>query len=151
MTVAAFADSSALVKFYADERGYQDVRALSLVVVSQAARVEVPAALWKKHRLGELTAGETTALVSEFEADYFGGPGEAPRFVVVTMTPVILDEGARLTGIHGLRAYDAIQLASALAAREAAAEDMLFVAFDKALCEAAAVEGLQLQSNVVGE
>ena len=44
---AAFADSSALVKLYADELGADMVRALSPLIISQLARVEVPAALIK--------------------------------------------------------------------------------------------------------
>lgn len=58
MTVAAFADSSAVVKLYAEEPGADLVRDLPLLVVSQAARVEVPAALWRKHRMGELPAAD---------------------------------------------------------------------------------------------
>ena len=42
-----FADSSALVKLYADEAGSSEVRGFERFVVAQIARVEVPAALWK--------------------------------------------------------------------------------------------------------
>jgi predicted nucleic acid-binding protein len=52
--LSAFADSSALVKLYADEDGYQQVRGMASIAVAQLARVEVPAALWRKQRLGEL-------------------------------------------------------------------------------------------------
>ena len=54
--MSVFADSSALVKRYADEPGADEVRALPLLVVCALARVEVPAALWRKVRTGQLSA-----------------------------------------------------------------------------------------------
>lgn len=144
MIVAAFADSSAVVKLYADEPGADLVRDLSLLVVSQLARVEVPAALWRKHRMGELSAADAAVLVAAFEADYLGTVDERPRFVVAAVTAEVLEDAARLVGVHGLRAYDGVQLAGALATRRAVPEDVSFVGFDTALCDAAALEGLNL-------
>lgn len=144
MTTAAFADSSAIVKLYADETGAAAVRRLRLVTVSQIARVEVPAALWRKHRLGELSPTDVSLLVAAFEADWFGTEADDPRFVVVALTPLVLEEAARLVGVHGLRAYDGVQLASAGAARDAAGGDVAFVAFDTRLREAATNEGLEV-------
>ncbi len=46
--------------------------------------------------------------------------------------------------MHGLRAYDAVQLASACAVNAAVPEGTAFVAFDKTLRAAAAAEGLEL-------
>ena len=105
MTV--FADSSALVKLYADEPGHERVRELSTLVVSQLARVEVPSAIWRKQRLGELDAGAARLLTSAFEADWSGTEEERPRFSVVTPTVAVLEGAARLCAVHGLRAYDA--------------------------------------------
>jgi uncharacterized protein len=141
---AVFADSSAVVKLYADESGAEAVRSIPLLVVCQLARVEVPAALWRKHRVEELSATDTGVLVSAFEADYFGTEDEPARFVVVGVTPPVLDRAARLAGVHGLRAYDAVQLASACAVSGATPEGVPFVAFDKSLTAAAASEGLTL-------
>jgi predicted nucleic acid-binding protein len=144
VTATFFADSSAVVKLYADEFGADAVRSLSLVVVSQLARVEVPAALWRKHRRGELTANDTAVLIAEFEADYFGDGTQLPRFSVIAVTAPILEHAAYLVGVHGLRAYDAVQLASACAAKDAVVEEVAFAAFDKALRDAAAAQGLAL-------
>jgi hypothetical protein len=124
----AFADSSAVVKLYADEADADNVRSLSGLVVSQLARVEVPAALWRKHRLGELSASDANVLVSD----------------LVGLTAQILDHAARLVAVHGLRAYDATQLASARAVDDAVPDGLVFLAFDKALRAAAAAEGLEL-------
>lgn len=141
---ATFADSSALVKLYADEPGAERVRSLRDVVVSELARVEVPAALWRKHRMGSLSAGLTAVLVNEFEADYLGTEVEQPRFLTVRLVPEILQQAARLVAVHGLRAYDAVQLASAVAVNAQVPESVTFAAFDRRLCDAAAVEGLAL-------
>jgi predicted nucleic acid-binding protein len=70
--VTTFADSSALVKIYADEPGHERLRSLPTVVISQLARVEASAALWRKHRKGELTAEQAGVLVAEFGADHDG-------------------------------------------------------------------------------
>jgi predicted nucleic acid-binding protein len=148
VTGTVFADSSALVKLYADEPGADDVRRIAHLVVSQLARVEVPAAIWRKQRMGEISTADAAVLVAAFEADYFGGKTEEPRFVVIAVTARLLDDAARLVGVHGLRAYDAVQLASAVATRHAVADGVMMAAFDKALSAAAAGEGLDLLPEV---
>lgn len=142
MSAGVFADSSALVKLYADEPDSAAVRKLSPLVVSQLARVDIPAALWRKHRMGELSATDAGVLAAEFEADYFGDIDGPPRFLVTAVTVAIVDAAARLVGVHGLRAYDGVQLASALSADAAVPEGISFLAYDGALTAAAAAEGL---------
>jgi predicted nucleic acid-binding protein len=142
--VTTFADSSALVKLYADEVGAEMVRKLSPLMVSQLARVEVPAALWRKHRIGELSMADVSLLIAAFEADYFGTEQEPALFLVIAATARILDDAAQLAGIHGLRAYDAVQLASACSSLREVPEGVFFAAFDQALLAAAAREGFQL-------
>lgn len=141
---AVFADASALVKLYADEDDAEIVRALNLFVISELSWVEVPAALWRKHRVGELSLTSAHLLVAEFEADYAAVDTEPPRFLVVRATEHILADAARLTGVHGLRAHDAAQLATAFATRAAHAEAVVVAAFDKTLRLAAATEGFEL-------
>jgi uncharacterized protein len=142
--LSTFADSSALVKLYSDEPGHEHVRELLSVAVAQLARVEVPAALWRKQRLGELSVDDARLLAADFEADYFGADSELPRFAAVATTVGILDEAARLCAVHGLRAYDAVQLSSALAVRHADDSCTAFAAFDRSLRRAAAAEGFDL-------
>ncbi len=144
-----FADTSALVKLYADEPGHERVRELSSLVVSQLARVEVPSAIWRKQRLGELDAGAARLLTSAFEADWAGTEEELSRFSVVTPTAAVLEGAARLCAVHGLRAYDAVQLACASAARDAVPECHTFAAFDRHLRGAAAAEGFSLVPAVL--
>lgn len=104
-------------------------------------------ALWRKHRIGELSAGGAAVLVAAFEADYFGTEAEEPRFLVVAVTTGLLGDPARLVGVHGLRACYGVRLASALATQGAAENGITFVAFDKVLCDAAAAEGLELPAR----
>lgn len=142
MTV--FVDSSALVKLYVPEYGHQEIRLLpSPLIVSELARVEVPAAFWRKHRIGELDAGDAGILTQAFEVDFHGNDGG--RFAQIAVTPVLLDEAARLVAVHPLRASDSVQLASALHTQRALATAVPFAAFDQGLRSAAATEGMPLQ------
>ena len=142
--MSIFADSSALVKLYADEEGYAHVRGLVSIAVTELARVEVPAALWRKQRMGELSAEDARLLTADFEADFFGTDSEPPRFAAVAATGSLLDEAARLCASRGLRAYDAVQLSSALAVHRVDESCTEFAAFDLGLRTAAAAEGLGL-------
>ncbi|MDP3714570.1 MAG: type II toxin-antitoxin system VapC family toxin [Mycobacteriales bacterium] len=139
MTV--FADSSALVKLYADETGADLVRAHPLFVVSAVARVEVPAAIWRKHRVGELSADDAGVLARAFAADWHDERGP---FVPVALGPALLGGAAELVATHGLRAYDGVQLACATAARAADPDVDTLLCFDAELSEAAAREGFSL-------
>ncbi len=139
MTV--FADSSALVKLYADEDGADPVRRVPLFVVSAVARVEVPAALWRKSRTGELSAEDAGILISAFTADWYDPSGS---FVPIALRTHVLDQAASSAAAHGLRAYDAVQLACALAARGADPEVDVFLCFDAGLRDAAGREGFFL-------
>ena len=139
MTV--FADSSALVKLYADEAGADVVRAESVLVVSAIARVEVPAALWRKQRTSRLSAQHAGVLAQAFEADWHDADGP---FVPVALGPLVLAEAAALVRTHGLRAYDGVQLACAVAARSADPSVDTVLCFDAELAEAAAREGFRL-------
>ena len=139
-----FADSSAVVKLYADEQDHQLVRGLDGLVVSALARVEVPSTIWLKHRMGELTSADAAVLVAAFEADYHGSADDQPRFAVVAASANVLETAARLAAVHGLRAYDAVQLASAKAVAQAVPDCHTMTAFDGTLRAAAAAESFAL-------
>ena len=139
-----YGDSSALVKLYATEPGSDEVREIDRFAAAQTTRVEVPAALWRMNRMRMLTPRLTAALIGEFEADWFGDETGERRFGIVRMTSLVLEDAARLTGVHGLRGYDAIQLASAKAVRAADPSITTFAVFDGLLRDAAATEGFVL-------
>jgi predicted nucleic acid-binding protein len=132
------------VKLYADEPGHRPIRALGTLVVSAIARVEVPSALWRKARTGELEDAAAGILVSAFEFDFHGDPDSDPRFAIVSLTEPVLVAGAREAARHALRAYDAVQLASALAVREIDPRCSHFACFDAELRGAASRAGFVL-------
>lgn len=138
-----FADSSALVKLYVDERGSAAVRRRERTagfVVSALARVEVPAALWRKARSREIAHADARMLTAAFEYDWYGGNGEPSRFAAVAAAGAVIADAARLCESHDMRAFDAVQLASALAL--AADDPVVLASFDARLNAAAAAEGL---------
>lgn len=107
--------------------------------MAEIARVEVPSALWRKQRLGEMSAGDAQLLGAAFAADI----STNGRFSVVAATSVVFANAAELVARHPLRAYDAVQLASALTARDAGVLAR-FACYDAQLNRAAAAEGLAL-------
>jgi uncharacterized protein len=105
--------------------------------------VEVVAAIWRKHRAGDLDRDDALTLTQAFTVDYAGTPDLPPRFLAIAVTDRILRRAADLSGTHGLRAYDAVQLASALAARDVDERCATFAAFDRDLARAAISAGLE--------
>lgn len=126
------------MKLYADETDADTVRSVPFFVVSALARVEVPAALWRKTRTGELSAQDAAVLVAAFVADWHDRTGP---FVAVGLRGPVLEQAASLVAAHGLRADDGVQLACASSARQADPEIDVFLCFDNGLGAAAAREG----------
>lgn len=131
------------MKLYVPEPGQEKIRAVREVTISVLARVEVPAAISSKRRIGELRPDRAAALAAEFAADVKGTGLEAPRFLLVPVADTILASAVRLVARHPLRAYDAVQLATALAVI-AADPSTRFISFDTQLNAVAAAEGLQI-------
>lgn len=127
-----------------DEEGSEQVRAVAPIIVSAMARVEVPSGFWRKLRMGGISARTAASIVASFEDDVLGTAVSDPRFEVVAVTAALLNDAARLTGTAGLRTYDAVQLASAEAARAAEPRCDTFACFDVSLREAAARAGFAL-------
>ena len=137
---AAYFDSSAIVKLYANELHHEAVRNLVEVpICTSLARVEVTAAFFGKARSGEMTMNVAEVLRDVFLADWEDG-----RFLHVAPNESIETEAAQLAAVHMVRGFDAVHLATALAARRAVPELDLFVCFDKRLSQAAANEGFEL-------
>ena len=132
------------MKLYADEPGAAEMTIRGPMVVSCLSRVEVPAAFWRKSRSGELDPIAAADLTADFEADYYGDGAQAARFLAIGLPDAVLTEAARVAASRGLRAYDAVQLASARAARAADPGCSSFACFDLALRRAAAVDGFDV-------
>lgn len=147
-------DSSALVKYYIPEVGTHWVKILvddragdewrNAVATSSLSVAEVAAAFTKRCRMRDISEGLKAALVSRFLRD------GRQRCILLEADNTVIDTAVQLIQRHPLRAYDAVQLASALILNNALIADKLpsltFVSADKALCRAAQAEGLPTEN-----
>ena len=111
---AYFLDSSALVKLYLAETGSSWLKSLTgkhrqhSFYIARVTQVEVVSALTRRGRAGSFTPAGLTATLAQFRLDL-------PRiYVPVEITQAIIKSGMALAETHGLRGYDAVQLAAAL-------------------------------------
>jgi len=139
--VIVYFDASALVKHYVDESGTSEVEALigrsELIATGVVTGAEVPAALAKAVRLQRLASEEAETAVEEFWGDW-------PRLYVIELHSSLVRRAGELAWRLGLRGYDAVHLASALAAGEAMGEMVPLVCFDHRLREAAEKLGVEV-------
>lgn len=144
-----FLDSSAVVKRYVAETGSAWMGALCdpaaghTVVISQAALVEVVAALCRKARDGTISPQDRNLSIAIFRRDARRSYG-AER-----ATNAVYTRAGDLCRTHRLRAYDAIQLACALTLRDRIAPlgvAPIFVSADAGLLGFAAAEGLATEN-----
>lgn len=141
-----FFDSSALVKKYARESGTSWVLALfkpsvaHTLFIARITPVETVAGLAKQNRTGTLSADGLDKAVRRIKRSMMG------RFAFVEITDEIVLEAIRLVRTHGLRGYDAVQLATAISIESNLAvsrlSPLVFVSADLNLNKAAVVEGL---------
>jgi len=125
--------SSALVKLYVDEPGHESIRPIDALVVSAIARVEVPAPV-AQAPVGEMDARDVAELVRAIEFDFRGAEGLAPRFAAVAVGTRCSTARPRLPGAARCERTTAVQLASAIAAREIDPGCTTFACFRRASC-----------------
>ena len=145
-----YAESSVLVKRHVVEVGTPWVQMLTdpaaghLFVTSRISMVEVISALNRRQREGSVSAAEYGRIVTDFEALC------ATDYQLVELTEEIVDQARRLLEQHALRAYDAVQLASALLTdsivRASGELPLTFLAADDRLLTAAQIEGLAVDN-----
>jgi predicted nucleic acid-binding protein len=141
-----FLESSALVKRYVREVGSAWVRSIvdpaarNQVYIAGITGVEVVSAITRHGRSGYLTPAAMARALANFRSDL------AQRYHLIGMTPRLLARAMTLAEYHGLRAYDAVQLAAAVqtnARRRARRRSaLILVSADLALNAAATAEGL---------
>jgi len=145
--VTVFEDASAIVARYASEPGRQQSPRASVVVVSAVSQVEVSSAIWRKQRIGELSPDQARVLVDALLAALRSGQSSSAATVTylpVSVSTDVLDTAVVACGVHGLRANDAVQLASAMRAHAADPSLTEFVTYDVSLHRAAAAEGFSV-------
>jgi predicted nucleic acid-binding protein len=144
-----FVDSSALVKRYVQEVGTRWVRNLTRrntpndIYLARITAVEVTSAVARRRAGGTVTPPRASSMLFRFRKHLSG------RYLVVEITPALLDDAMRLANAHELRAYDAVQLAVALDLsqrnQDAGFGPMTLVSADRALNDAATAEGMAVE------
>ena len=149
--MAAFAfDASAIAKRYMLETGSRWVQALTdpaaghEVFLTRIGRVEVTAAVTRRSRGGLLPGLNALALLAQFRYD------ATYQYNILEIIPAVLAEAERLAELHGLRGYDAVQLATTLNLHQnrmaTGLSVLTFVSADGALNTAAKAEGLTVDN-----
>jgi hypothetical protein len=146
---AYYFDSSTLVKYYAQEVGSAWVRGLVNagpaieIFTALVTGAEIVAAITRRQRMNLISAGDAITAIAAFRSQF------KSRYKAVLITDVIVDHAMSLAEQHGLRGYDAIQLASALAVEAemtaSGVGPLTFVSADVDLNQAAEAEGLLVE------
>ena len=136
-----YLDTSTLVKLYVEEAGSPGVRRLaeqaSQLASSLIAYAEMKAATGRKNRLGELSARLFAVVQQDFDRDW-------SSYMVVPVGDSLVRSAGELAQRHGLRALDAIHLASAVYLAQRIGEPLVFSCADSALRTAAEGEDLRV-------
>jgi predicted nucleic acid-binding protein len=144
-------DSSAVVKRYLTETGTAWVNALvhpaakNRIFLVRIAGAEVVSAITRKSRGGGLSGSLASAALAQFRAE-FGSPA---FYNLIEVDATLITGAMRLASLHGLRGYDAVQLAGASEVHQvsrAARVQMSLISADAELNAAAAAEGLQVDN-----
>jgi len=146
---AYFLDTSALVKRNVREAGTAWVRDLTRsgsphdLYIARISIVEMVAAITRRERGGHLTAAQGAAVIGHFRKR------TSERYIIVELSPPLFDDASRLARKHGLRGYDAVQLAAALALNQPRPSlglpPVTLVSADAELNRAAIAEGLLVE------
>ena len=138
---AYYLDTRTVLKRYALETGTAWVQALtdpaarhslSIVRITQA---ETVAAITRRERGGTITPHDAATALSDFQVDF------AHQYHNVEVSAGLVAQAVTLARKHGLRGYDAVQLAASLEIH-AADPSLTLVSSDTELNAAALAEGL---------
>src|SRR5262249_8623807 len=141
-----FCDSSALAKRPANESGSRWVRSLPhvkanhTIYLSRITAVEIVSAITRRQRGRSLSVAQGAAILGHFRRHL------VHRYNILELTPALLADAMTMARKHGLRAYDAVQLAAMLEVNgihlAAASGPITMTSADLELNAAAAAEGL---------
>lgn len=150
-----FLDSSAIVKRYFQEPGHEWIETLHDpaqghgLYIAQAALVEVVASICRKAREQNMSFEERDSTIDDFRRDV------QIIYNVWVVENALYTAAGDLCRSHRLRAYDAVQLACALAVHEdvlaaqppdAEPPDLFFVSADLGLLTIARAEGFSSEN-----
>jgi predicted nucleic acid-binding protein len=133
-----FFDSSALVKRYVREIGTEAVLDLihraELLLASRLTWLEITSAIVRVAQSGRLSA--PSEIIRAVDDDF------STLIGILEVTPAVIADARQAALRHGLRAADAVQLATALTARLWHGDDIRFVCADQRLLAAARSESI---------
>jgi len=145
-----FFDSSSLVKRYISETGTLWIRNIADpangngIYAATLAGVETISAVVRRLRRGETSPADAATAVADFRSHY------ASVYFLVEASPEIIAHAMDLVETYGLRAYDAVQLATALQVQAechlASTPEPTFLSADTNLNAAATAEGLAVDN-----
>ena len=141
-----FCDSSAIAKRYAGESGsawiiqQTDPESGNAIYLARITVVEVASAITRRMVEGTLSAVDAAAGIANLNHDFIR------QYRVVEITKPLVERAVSLVQSHGLRAYDAVQLAALIEINADRASLKLpaltLISADLALNAAATAEGL---------
>lgn len=146
MVNAYFLDTSALVKRYIAEIGSNWVKVITNpavsndLAISQITWVEVLSALSRRQREGSLSADDFNSVFQYFSNDF------DTQYRVIEVDQALIQSAGQLVIQYPLRAYDAVQLASALRVQSIFSQipnmQLIFLSADNRLLNIAQSQGL---------
>ena len=135
-----YLDTSALMKLYVTETGQEivlaRVQSADRIATALITYVEMFAAFARLEKERRITATGFSKLAEQLEANW-------ASYWTLELTRVIARKAALMARRHGLRGYDAVQLASALELRGSDSR-IEFLSFDERLNAAAQREKLSV-------
>jgi len=145
-----FFDSSGIVKNYISEQGSAWIKTLvdplagNMLYLAEITGAELVSAIVRRQRRGATTFPDAAAAITTFRADF------ARAYFRLDITALLVANAMGLVESHGLRGYDSVQLAAALALRDLCTASGLpapvFIAADAELNSAAVAEGLTVDN-----
>ena len=146
-----YADSSVLVKRHVSEAGTLWFRSIAdptsgnLILTARLSIVEVYSALNRRMREGTLDPTTYAALAADVESVC------AAEYRMLELDLTVATRACRLLEQHPLRAYDAVQLATALSANDllvaSGLRALTFLSADARLLRAARAAGLAVEDH----
>jgi len=145
-----FFDSSGLLKRYVAEKGTNWVisqlrpSAQNDVFVASMTGIEIVSAIMRRVKGKSINQSTANKACRRFKNDFDN------RFIVIDLTPHIVEEGILLARKYSLRGYDTAQLAVAINTKnrlvKGGVSDFTFVSADNDLNSAAQAEGLTVDN-----
>ncbi|MBI4287229.1 MAG: type II toxin-antitoxin system VapC family toxin [Chloroflexi bacterium] len=134
-----YLDTSALVKLYLDEPGSEHVRRVSedasVICISVLAYVEACSAFARKYRQKDLSLTQYRETIGSLNAEW-------DSYYIIEVDDLLIRSAAALTESSGLRALDALHLASAKVVKHTTPH-LFFMTADSRLALAVVAEGLE--------